>query len=149
MYKQLSTFTKKLKDQGFEKLANELTNLFDYKSKRDQQKQRNKEVIEQIQREQKLQDITKEHSPKDKADLAWGKPELTYPSLDQTPNSRRFDVHIQYASVDEEGRPYFEDDDALTETVTVTKDELENLKREEELNYLRILDIQVNYPSTY
>jgi hypothetical protein len=125
--------------QGKYKLATEVIDLNKRRKQLDRIKEENKRIIDEMKREKKLESIYQQH---EKEDLSPESLELTYPNPKiQDKSKSRYIVEVRYPNFDNEGDPYF-DDSSVSETLSVTEEELDGLKQEHELGYLELKSIK-------
>ena len=137
------------------KLAKQLYSIRQYKLAErvfdltNTRKWRNRDLLEDIRKEEKEQQKWKaieEQHRLDRPELYSTEPsEFSYPEGEGDP-SRRYEVRVLYPSFDEEGAPFFDEEEGVIESITVVATELEALTTEEKSGYLKILSKEPLYP---
>lgn len=124
------------------KLAQQVIDLLQRKKQKDQTKQHNDQVLQDVRKEDVFQDILTQHQ-QNKRNFEMAGTDIAVPS--DSPEERRFEVTVSYPNFDEQGAPYF-DDTSVRETLSMTQDELDNHKWQEQQGYMKIHSVQADIP---
>ena len=140
--KKLLKIAANLKLKGFNRLAADVLDLFQRKKERDKRRSNNEKVLRDLQEEDRMSSILKQHE-EDKRNFLMPESQISIP--EGVLESRSYVVHVSYPSFDEAGLPYF-DSNSVQEKLSMTEAELEDHKRQEEQGYLKILSIDSVVP---
>ena len=144
--KKLIQFAKSLYQNGYYKYAQNVIDFLERKKEKDSTKEHNKKVLEDWKKEKKDQSILEQHRL-DKMQLQ--NPEFSselFSGSEASPDARRFNVELIYAGVDEDGRPYIDEEEGVRDFISVSAEELEKIKEEDARGFLKILDIHAQFP---
>lgn len=143
--KNLLKIASNLSTKGYTKLAQQVIDLLERKKKLNKRKDHNQRILDQIKEEDRLEEIYRQHQEALEEGGGELKSEL-YPEFEAAPNERRFAVTVMYPNFDDKGAPYF-DETSITETLSMTKAELDHHKWQQEKGYLKIVDVDSDIPS--
>lgn len=145
--KSLYRYAKKLYAQGKYKLAGDIVDMLSRKPK-DQRKQReehNRRVLDQMKKEDKdesrMQSIMEQHM----ADPPPSEEELS--RLSPSRGRKLYEAQVLYPSFDDEGAKFFDEEEGVVESVSLTEDELQGLLKEADEGYIKILKVEESTPT--
>ena len=126
--KRLYALALKLNSKGLHKQAQKVLDLTKKREQQNEIKNHNKDVLDNIKSEDRMQSILDQHQ-KDRPYVRFPEEDSRVVYPDAGAQGRRYKVHVSYPSFDDAGAPFF-NEDSVNETLSVTKDELENLQKD-------------------
>lgn len=149
--RSLYRYAKKLYTQGKYKLAGDVVDMLSRRLKdpRKQREEHNRRVLEEMKQEDaetkeqgRMQSIMEQHM----ADPPPSEEELQA----RSPKERLqkvYEARVLYPSFDEEGAKFFDEEDGVMESLSLTREELEALQQEDQDGYIRILQLEGPKPT--
>ncbi len=141
--KHLYKIAANLKLKGFDKLAGDVIDLLQKRKDKDKRTEHNQAILDDMNEEDRMYGLLGEHD-QDKRNFQMTTPELSYPGSEN--GSRRFEVKVSYPSFDDQGAPYF-GEDSVTETLSMTEEELESHRQQEQQGYIKIHSAEPSIPT--